>query len=138
LGNSKPAGTPALDPADAGIGLPAQRLDGDPGPTHLGAERLVLEPRDQLNNHECELATGCAQHLSASSPRAIYREFGPPDDPAGFFLGPALLEVCGHAAAPSGRSVMIWIQVRDVHAEHARLAVAAVPIVREPAVEPWA
>jgi hypothetical protein len=27
---------------------------------------------------------------------------------------------------------MIWIQVRDVHAEHARLAAAGVPILREP------
>ena len=32
---------------------------------------------------------------------------------------------------------MIWIQVRDVHAEHARLAAAGVPIVREPVAEPW-
>jgi predicted enzyme related to lactoylglutathione lyase len=32
---------------------------------------------------------------------------------------------------------MIWIQVRDVHAEHARLAADGVPIVREPAAEPW-
>ena len=32
---------------------------------------------------------------------------------------------------------MIWIQVRDVHAEHARLAAAGVPIVRAPATEPW-
>jgi Glyoxalase/Bleomycin resistance protein/Dioxygenase superfamily len=32
---------------------------------------------------------------------------------------------------------MIWIQVRDVHAEHARLAAARVPIIREPSMEPW-
>jgi hypothetical protein len=32
---------------------------------------------------------------------------------------------------------MIWIQVRDVHAEHARLAATAVPIIREPTTEPW-
>jgi hypothetical protein len=32
---------------------------------------------------------------------------------------------------------MIWIQVRDIHAEHARLAAAAVRIVREPVTEPW-
>ena len=38
---------------------------------------------------------------------------------------------------PAGRSVLIWIQVRDVHAEHVRLAAAGVPIVREPAAEPW-
>ena len=69
---------------------------------------------------------------------AVYREFGPPDDPAVvFFLGPGLLEVSGHAADPPGRSVMIWIQVRDIHAEHARLAAAAVRIVREPVTEPW-
>jgi predicted enzyme related to lactoylglutathione lyase len=69
---------------------------------------------------------------------AIYREFGPPDDPGVvFFLGPGLLEVSGHTAGPAGRSVMIWIQVRDVHAEHARLAAAGVPIIREPATEPW-
>jgi hypothetical protein len=32
---------------------------------------------------------------------------------------------------------MIWIQVRDVHAEHARLTAAGVPVIREPAAEPW-
>ena len=69
---------------------------------------------------------------------AVYREFGPADDPGTvFFLGPGLLEVSGHAAGPAGRSVMIWIQVRDVRAEHARLAAAGVPVIREPAPEPW-
>ena len=57
--------------------------------------------------------------------------------PRVFFLGQALLEVSGHAADPPGRSVMIWIQVRDVRAEHARLAAAGVRIIREPATEPW-
>ena len=70
---------------------------------------------------------------------AVYREFGPPDDPGlVFFLGQGLLEVSGHADGPPGNSVMIWIQVRDVHAEHARLAAAGIPVVREPAAEPWA
>ena len=69
---------------------------------------------------------------------AICREFGPPDDPGVvFFLGQGLLEVSGHADGPLGRSVMAWIQVRDVHAEHARLAAAGVSVVREPAAEPW-
>jgi catechol 2,3-dioxygenase-like lactoylglutathione lyase family enzyme len=69
---------------------------------------------------------------------AIYREFGPPDDPGMvFFLGQGLLEVSGHAASPAGHSVMIWIQVRDVRAEHARLAAAGVPVIRGPATEPW-
>jgi uncharacterized glyoxalase superfamily protein PhnB len=54
-----------------------------------------------------------------------------------FFLGQGLLEVSGHGSGSPGRSVMIWLQVRDVHAEHARLAAAGVPVIREPAAEPW-
>ena len=69
---------------------------------------------------------------------AICREFGPRDDPGVvFFLGQGLLEISGQADGSPGRSVMIWIQVRDVRAEHARLAAAAVPVIREPAAEPW-
>ena len=69
---------------------------------------------------------------------AIYREFGPPDDPGVvFFLGPGLLEVSGHTAGPAGHSVMIWIQVRDVHAEHARLAAAGVPSPGGPRWSRW-
>jgi hypothetical protein len=70
---------------------------------------------------------------------AIYREFGPhPDNPSVvFFLGPVLLEVSGHTAGPPCGSVMIWIQVRDIHAEYTRLASAGVPAIREPAAEPW-
>jgi catechol 2,3-dioxygenase-like lactoylglutathione lyase family enzyme len=69
---------------------------------------------------------------------AVYREFGPPDDPGMvFFLGQGFLEVSGRAAGPAGRSLMIWIQVRDVRAEHARLAAAGVPVTREPVVESW-
>ena len=69
---------------------------------------------------------------------AVYREFGPPDDPGVvFFLGSGLLEVSGRVAGPTGRAVMIWLQVRDVHAEYDRLAAAGVRILREPATEPW-
>ena len=69
---------------------------------------------------------------------AVYREFGPPDDPGlVFFLGGGLLEVSGRAAGPPGNSVMIRLQVRDVEAEHERLAAAGVPVTRGPAVEPW-
>ena len=69
---------------------------------------------------------------------AIYREFGPADDPGVVsFPSPGLPGVSGHPADPAGHSVMIWIQVRDVRAEHARLAAAGVPVVREPAIEPW-
>jgi predicted enzyme related to lactoylglutathione lyase len=69
---------------------------------------------------------------------AVYREFGPADNPAVvFFLGQGLLEVSGHAPALPGSAVMIWLQVRDVHAEHDRLAAAGARIVREPVREPW-
>jgi len=69
---------------------------------------------------------------------AIYRQFGPPAAPGVvFFLGPGLLEVSGRAAGPPGGSVIIWLQVRDVHAEHERLAAAGAAILRGPAVEPW-
>jgi catechol 2,3-dioxygenase-like lactoylglutathione lyase family enzyme len=69
---------------------------------------------------------------------AIYREFGPPADPSVvFFLGAGLLEVSGRAAGPPGRSVGIWLQVRDVNAEYERLAGSGVRILREPVTEPW-
>ncbi len=69
---------------------------------------------------------------------AVYREFGAAADPGVvFFLGPGLLEVSGSSASPPGGSVMIWLQVRDVHAEHERLAAAGVRVLRGPAIEPW-
>jgi predicted enzyme related to lactoylglutathione lyase len=69
---------------------------------------------------------------------AVYREFGPATDPSAvFFLGQGLLEVSGHGPGPGGESVMIWLQVRDVHAEHSRLAAAGVRVLRAPVVEPW-
>ena len=69
---------------------------------------------------------------------AVCREFGPADHPGMvFFLGQGLLEVSGNASGAPGRSLMIWIQVRDVREEHARLAAAGVPVVREPVTEPW-
>jgi predicted enzyme related to lactoylglutathione lyase len=69
---------------------------------------------------------------------AIYREFGPPSHPGVvFFLGPGLLEVSGHSAGAAGNPVMIWLQVRNVNAEHERLAAAGARILREPVAEPW-
>jgi predicted enzyme related to lactoylglutathione lyase len=69
---------------------------------------------------------------------AVYREFGPADDPSVvFFLGQGLLEVSGHGPGPAGASVMIWLQVRDVHAERNRLATSGVRVIREPTMEPW-
>ncbi len=69
---------------------------------------------------------------------AVYREFGPPENPGlVFFLGQGFLEVSGSSHAGTPGPVQIWLQVRDVHAEHARLAAAGVAITREPRREPW-
>jgi predicted enzyme related to lactoylglutathione lyase len=68
---------------------------------------------------------------------AVYREFGPADNPGVvFFLGQGFLEVSGQANEPPG-STSIWMQVRDVHAEHERLKASGVTVVREPKTEPW-
>ena len=69
---------------------------------------------------------------------AVYREFGPADSPGVvFFLGGGFLEVSGHGDGSSGTSAMIWLQVRDVRAEHARLTAAGARVLREPVTEPW-
>ncbi len=69
---------------------------------------------------------------------AIYREFGTPADPGVvFFLGTGMLEVSGRSTDPPGRSLLIWLQVRDVHAEHERLAAAGARVLRSPVTEPW-
>ena len=69
---------------------------------------------------------------------AIYREFGPPEDPGlVFFLGHGLLELSGTSDAEAGDRPRIWLQVRDVRAEHERLLAAGVTVAREPRREPW-
>jgi catechol 2,3-dioxygenase-like lactoylglutathione lyase family enzyme len=52
-------------------------------------------------------------------------------------LARGLPGVSGHPAGPAGHSVMIWIQIRDVDAGHARLTAAGVLIIRGSATEPW-
>ena len=93
------------------------------------SSRILLRPAD----------LGRSQHFYRDLlGLAVYREFGSPADPGVvFFLGPGLLEVSGHSPGPPGESVRIWLQVRDVHAEHERLAAAGVRVLREPATEPW-
>ena len=68
---------------------------------------------------------------------ATYREFGPPEHPGVvFFLGSGLLELSGQADEPL-RGLVLWLQVRDLAAEHRRLAAAGVPVVAEPRLQPW-
>nr|WP_296068034.1 VOC family protein [uncultured Actinoplanes sp.] len=69
---------------------------------------------------------------------AVYREFGPPEDPGlVFFLGQSLLEVSGRTQDEPGGPLRLWLQVRDVRAEHERLVAARVKVTREPRLEPW-
>ena len=62
---------------------------------------------------------------------AVAREF-----PGGtvFFLGSGFLELSGHATAPAGDAVALWMQVRDLAAAHRDLADH---VVRPPRQEPW-
>jgi catechol 2,3-dioxygenase-like lactoylglutathione lyase family enzyme len=69
---------------------------------------------------------------------AVYREFGPPAHPGVvFFLGQGLLEVSGTTPDGPPGPLQLWLQVRDVRAEHERLLAAGVPITRAPRQEPW-
>jgi catechol 2,3-dioxygenase-like lactoylglutathione lyase family enzyme len=69
---------------------------------------------------------------------AVYREFGPPDDPGlVFFLGGGMLEVSGRADAAATPTPALWVQVRDVTDEHRRLVTAGVPVRQAPRLEPW-
>jgi len=93
------------------------------------SSRILLRPAD----------LGQSQHFYKDVlGLAIYREFGSPADPGVvFFLGSGFLEVSGHSVGGAGHSMMIWLQVRDINAEHVRLAAAGVRILREPATESW-
>ena len=69
---------------------------------------------------------------------AVYREFGDPADPAlVFFLGGGFLEVTGGGVAGDLNTLSLWLQVRDIDAEHQRLTGAGVSILRAPEREPW-
>ena len=113
--------------------ISAVPVAGGPGCQDGGMEvlssRILLRPAD----------LGRSRHFYRDVlGLAIYREFGPPADPGVvFFLGPGFLEVSGHSDGAAGQSVMIWLQVRDIDAEHERLAAAGVRILREPVTQPW-
>jgi catechol 2,3-dioxygenase-like lactoylglutathione lyase family enzyme len=69
---------------------------------------------------------------------AVYREFGDPADPAVvFFLGGGFLEVSGAAPERATPTLSLWVQVRDVAAEHRRLVALGVDVVAAPARKPW-
>ena len=111
--------------APIGSSVTSAEIDG----VDVLSSRILLRPRDRDRSR---------RFYRDILGLAVYREFGPPDDPSlVFFLGPGLLEVSGQADGPAGPSMMIWLQVRDVRAEHTRLGAAGVPILRGPETEPW-
>jgi predicted enzyme related to lactoylglutathione lyase len=69
---------------------------------------------------------------------AVYREFGPADDPGVvFFVGSGFLEVSGTSSGAAGQALQIWLQIRNIRAEHERLSASGVRVLREPRTEPW-
>jgi predicted enzyme related to lactoylglutathione lyase len=69
---------------------------------------------------------------------AVSREFGTPEHHGMvFFLGNGLLEVSGTRETGTVSSLVLWLQVRDVHAELEHLAGLGVTVVREARTEPW-
>jgi catechol 2,3-dioxygenase-like lactoylglutathione lyase family enzyme len=54
-----------------------------------------------------------------------------------FFLGGGLLELSRSAGQVTDDKISLWLQVRDVDAEFARLKAAGVTVVEAPVDEPW-
>ncbi|MCW2779344.1 MAG: Glyoxalase/bleomycin resistance protein/dioxygenase [Frankiales bacterium] len=93
------------------------------------ASRLLLRPRDPARTR--------AFYRDVLG-LAVAREFGPADDPGTVFhAGGGFLEVSGRGSTGPSPDTVLWLQVRDVRAEHARLAAAGATVRREPRVEPW-
>jgi catechol 2,3-dioxygenase-like lactoylglutathione lyase family enzyme len=93
------------------------------------SSRILLRPADPARSH---------RFYRDTLGLAIYREFGSPETPGlVFFVGNGLLEISGREEESSGERIALWMQVRDVHAEHRRLLDAGVPILREPQREAW-
>jgi predicted enzyme related to lactoylglutathione lyase len=93
------------------------------------ASRILLRPADPAVSH---------RFYRDVLGLAVFREFGPPEYRGlVFFLGQGFLEVSGRSSGEPGTVLEIWLQVRDVAAEHERLLAAGVTVTRPPQVEPW-
>ncbi|TCP54866.1 glyoxalase/bleomycin resistance protein/dioxygenase superfamily protein [Tamaricihabitans halophyticus] len=87
--------------------------------------RILLRPRDPARS---------TSFYRDTLGLAVSREF-----PGGtvFFLGQGFLEVGGTGRAGPSPDMALWLQVRDLAAEHVRLRAAGAAIEREPQLEPW-
>lgn len=93
------------------------------------SSRILLRPKD---------LAGSQRFYRDVLGLAVMREFGPPEHPGiVFYLGNGLLEVSGGPATEAAHTTSMWLQVRDVEAEVARLESAGHPIHRRPERMPW-
>jgi len=105
-------------------------------PMEVLSSRVILRPSDPARSR---------RFYRDTLGLAVYREFGPAESPGTvFFLGGGFLEVSGHSEGASGAAgsqplqhIAIWLQVRDLAAEHQRLLTAGARVTREPRQEPW-
>lgn len=119
---------PASWPAAQGVGSPPA-LTGRIRTVDVLSSRILLRPANLDRSR---------RFYRDVLGLAVYREFGPADDPSVvFFLGSGFLEVSGGGSGTAGQSVMLWLQVRDVRDEYERLSAAGVATLREPRTEPW-
>ncbi len=87
--------------------------------------RMILRPRDRQRSLEFYRDT-----LGL----AIYREFAVGTV---FFLGQGFLEVSGAAEQGPSPDQVLWLQVRDLEGEFARLRDRGVTVLAEPQRQPW-
>lgn len=93
------------------------------------SSRILLRPTDLERSH---------RFYRDTLGLAVYREFGGPEHLGlVFFLGTGFLEVSGQAGPSTHHTLSLWIQVRDVAAEHARLTGEGVRFLQDPRREPW-
>jgi predicted enzyme related to lactoylglutathione lyase len=87
--------------------------------------RMILRPRDRERS---------LRFYRDTLGLAIFREFAVGTV---FFLGQGFLEVSGQAETGPSPDQILWLQVRDVRAEHERLRELGVTSLAEPERKPW-
>lgn len=87
--------------------------------------RVILRPRDRERS---------LRFYRDVLELAIFREFAVGTV---FFLGQGFLEVSGQGEEGPSPDQVLWLQVRDVRAEFAKLRERGVEVLSEPARQPW-
>jgi hypothetical protein len=98
------------------------RTGGMIGCMDLLSSRILLRPADRDRSRRFYQALG----LPSAGSSVIATILG------SFFLGGGHLELSGAGDGTSACNLALWLQVRDLAAEHQRLQLAGVEIVRAP------